>query len=192
MGQPKRLQRRFAACGTGDLPIGPWPLNWWTRQEWHRQTRWGSPDYSPAGLTALPNPSAVLAGRVGLESTFISVTGRPPANGAPAKAGATGTIRTFIALAFNQALYRLELPLRISVAALGRLPGPVSPHRYPDSLLVPLYSPSPRQAVSNDKATGPEPNQVLPHPLATSQAPQSCSRWLGNGPPAYKAGALTR
>lgn len=96
--------------------------------------------------------------------------------------GATGTIRTFIALAFNQALYRLELPLPVLITAFGRLPGPVSPHRYPDLTAVPLYSPLLCQAVSNNKATGPEPIQVLPHLLATSQMPQTGSRWHGIEP----------
>lgn len=122
------------------------------------------------------------AGRVRLELTYISLTGRPPADGAPANMVQRGTIRTSIALAFNQALYQLELPLRISISMLGRLPGPVSPHRYPDQPAVPLHSPSLNQTVSNNRATGPEPNQVLPHPLATFQAPQSWSRWHGIEP----------
>lgn len=54
-----------------------------------------------------------LAGRVGLEPTYISLTGRPPTGGAPANnlIGAAKWIRTITALDFNQALYLLELSL---------------------------------------------------------------------------------
>ena len=135
----------------------------------------------PAGLTTLPNTSGI--GWQGRTRTDIHLLNREAAyRWRTCQCGATGTIRTFIALAFNQKLYPLELPLPVSITALGRLPGPVSPHRYPDQTAVPLYSPSLRQAVLNNEATGLEPIQVLPHPLATSQVPQTWSRWHGIEP----------
>ena len=84
MVEPKRLERLSPACKTGALPIELWPRYCWMLQELHLQSLKGLQDYSPQGSPHCPT-HPLLAGRVGLEPTSISLTGRPPTNSAPAK-----------------------------------------------------------------------------------------------------------
>ncbi len=132
-----------------------------------------------------------LAGRVGLEPTYNSLTGSPPTDGAPAKSGATATTRTFTSRASTGRSARYSY--RRKVFAHRGLPGPASPHRHPDRTAVPLDSPLRGQAVMNSHTTGPGPNPVLPHRQTTPGVrTQTGADGTGSNPqpPAYKAGTL--
>ena len=179
--EPKRLERLSPTYKTGALPIELWPRYWWTRQELHLQAHQRLLGYSPpSSLHCSTHP--VLAGRVGLEPTSISLTGRPPTDGAPANVVQRERFERSSPWPSTRRSTNWSYRCLLRFAAFGRLPGSISPHRYPDSTAVPLYSPSLRQAVSNNKATGPEPIQVLPHLLTTSQMLQTWSRWHGIEP----------
>lgn len=88
------------------------------------------PGYSRRGSPHCPTHPNYLAGRVGFEPTYNSLTGSPPACGAPAKIGSTETTRTFTSRASTGRSTCCSY--RRNVFAHRELPGPGSPHRPPD------------------------------------------------------------